>query len=207
MAVQTRRVILPLKRSLMDWVSEFDKLSLLKDREYTKEYLEAKSMIDCTNKQYNKPLVNLGSQKKTYEEYYKKGYSINEIAELFEVSKQYVDTMTSQDRGIKDINVSVRSAIKTNIEKVVYVRVPEEYGFDKVKDLGYNSNRYILNRKYKEFGGGEIKTSSELRELVVNQVWEDYNEGLTYKELSQKYEKNINTISGYIREKREETTN
>lgn len=200
----SRRVILPLKRSLMSWFEEFKKLD--KVTEFNTEYESARLMVDYPNGNYTTPTRDLSSQKSTYEDYYKQGYSINEIAELFKVSKQYVDTMVSQNTELKEINVKTRSKIKHDIEYNLYVKVPEEYGFEKMAEIGYDSNQYILRRKYKEYGGKQIKSLSEIKEENVNKVWEDFNKGMTYKELSAKYNKKINTISNYIREKRLEET-
>lgn len=201
----SRRVILPLKRSMMHWFEVYDNLD--KITEFNTDYESAKLMVEAEGGVYNTPLRQLSSQKSTYEEYYKSGYSINEIAELFKVSKQYVDTMISRNQDLKEINVKTRANIKNTIEYNLYVKVPEEYGFSKITDLGYDSNEYILRRKYKEYGGNKIKSYSEIKEETVNKVWDDFtNQGLTYKELSVKYNKKINTISNYIREKRVENT-
>lgn len=143
--VNNKRVVgrLPMKKGLVDWIKEFDDKG-----------------IDVEGKSFNKVRELLDDNympvfdkrtKETFNIYYKNGFSINEISDLFKVSKQYVDKNLNRD--LKEGNVKNRAEYVSDIGKVFYVEIPEKYGFEKLKEFGSESRIYYLNNKYKEHGG------------------------------------------------------
>lgn len=134
---------LPMKKGLVDWIEEFD------DKGINVEGKSFNKVRELLDEDY-KPVFDKRT-KETFNNYYKNGFSINEISDLFKVSKQYVDK--NLNKGLKEDNVKNRAEYISDIGKVFYVEIPEKYGFDKLKEFGSESRIYYLNNKYKQYGG------------------------------------------------------
>lgn len=191
----SKKIILPLRKSVMDWHNEIEKLRDKYELEDAK-FIKINDMMELLNNEM-KPVSNFSNNKEAYTLFYSKGFSINEIAQIFNVSKQYVDTFLT-DNVLKSKNESSREELKSEINYFVYVIIPEKEGFKYLTDMGIKATELALMKKYKDNGGTILKSQSDLRQEVIENVYKDYNEGVTYKELSLKYNKTMKTISDYL---------
>lgn len=192
-----KKVMMPLKKSFMDWAKVF------KDIEDNLEgnlegFERVKYLKGLLTEDLTEPKQRQSNIKVSYLMFYMEGLSINEISTLFNVSKQYVDTLINKDEEIIKSNERNRLLLQSELNKFVYVTIPEVKGFDYLIDLGFKSNENMLMSKYKEFGGDVLKSKKDLRDEMILNVYQDYNNGMTYKELSFKYGKTMKTISDYL---------
>lgn len=198
--LKNNRVFLPLKKDIMHWLKEFENIGF--QDEYNEQVNKCKSML---SEDYTEPVGRYASQKECYDDYYRNGFSTIEIGKLFKVSKQYVDAMLAYkyDTELRNTNIDNRSEVSDLFNYLLYVKVPDKYGLDKLKDFGIKSTEYTLRNKYHNFGGVKLDTVKNMRHkeklIFARKVYDDYLDGMTLRDISEKYNRGVGTISNYIK--------
>lgn len=192
-----KKVMMPLKKSLMEWLKVFKEVE--EDLGYKLDEFERINYLrGLLNEDFSGSKHRQSNIKASYVLFYMDGFSINEISALFNVSKQYIDTIINKDKDVIKANEENRLLLQSEMNKFVYVLIPEIKGFTYLHQLGFKSNENALMSKYKEFGGELLKSKKDLRDEMILNVYEDFNNGMTYKDMSKKYGKTMKTISDYL---------
>lgn len=192
-----KKVMMPLKKSLMEWLKVFKEVE--EDLGYKLDEFERINYLrGLLNEDFSGSKHRQSNIKASYVLFYMDGFSINEISALFNVSKQYIDTIINKDKDVIKANEENRLLLQSEMNKFVYVLIPEIKGFTYLHQLGFKSNENTLMSKYKEFGGELLKSKKDLRDEMILNVYEDFNNGMTYKDMSKKYGKTMKTISDYL---------
>lgn len=193
------RVFLPLKKDIMFWLKEFINYGL--ESKFNEQVTKCKSML---SEDFTKPVGDYDTQKECYDDYYMNGFSTIEIAKLFEVSKQYVDSMLAYkyDTQLRENNVDKREQVSKNFNNILYVIIPEQHTFNKLKEFGIKSTEYTLREKYRKLGGNKITTLKEEKErdmlILARKIYDDYSNGMGQEPLTEKYGLGKKTIVKYI---------
>lgn len=141
---QRKKVFLPLKHSLQFWLDVLEQLEL--------EHIPAciQAVVDTHKTLGNTPQ----SQSESYRTLYELGYSINDIADYFGKSKQYVDIIlaTKYEPELIEKNVQKRTQLQEYFSYLLYNVLAERLGYDKLREEYHlKSSDYILKTKANKF--------------------------------------------------------